>query len=377
MKHILVIGGGPSSVLFALTYKRKHPEDHVTVYEKDDRILKRILVSGNGRANFFNADFLRGEAADKFLNPDELNRLISRKDAEEFLTYLTSELGFAYYIDEKGRFYPFSNTASSLRDTLIKGLNKEKIEVKVNSPLTQINPEKKTVRIHNESLSYDKLFLGLGNLAYDRKELDLVPLWEDLGVHFKEPSPALCPLKTREKIPAYLNGTRLKGHLYLYKDEDVIYEEEGELLLKKDGISGICVFDASLYTEPGKDYRLAFNPFEHDGFRVDFNSKTRSIDDLLGLFPYPFVKVFIDRKESHISANEIRKSLSFHVSGTYSLKESQIAKGGISLDQISNSFALKKHPDICIGGESLDCHAICGGYNMGFAFLSGMIAGNN
>lgn len=373
MKRVRVVGGGPSSVLFALTYKKYHPSDLVSLYEKDSAVLKRVLVSGNGRANFFNEKYLSGTALSAFYDGKEENIGFTKEEAEEFLNFLKEDLNFSYYSDPEGRFYPFSNLSSSLKDALVRGLKKEGIEVFTDSEVKKVNPERKTILVNGKELPYDVLFCGIGNEAFDRKEGSVSSFFQNLGLKITPSSPALCPLATVERIPPVLVGTRLKGKLNLYKKERKIYEENGELLFKKDGISGICVFDASLFIDRPEDYTVRFDPFEHDGVKVSIR-KGESMDGLSGIFPYPFVEALKKSGYKNIDEESVRKFLTFKIRCKYPLKFSQIAKGGVSLSEVTPNFALKQYPGILIGGESVDQHAICGGFNMGFAFLSGFRA---
>lgn len=373
MKQVRVVGGGPSSVLFALIYKKLHPSDSVSLYEKDDSLLKRILVSGNGRANFFNAKYLSGDALSAFYQGKEENIGFSKEEAYEFLDFLKDDLRFCFYRDSEGRFYPYSNLSSSLKGALLRGMEKEGIRSFTNSCVTGIDSKKKKVLVNGKDVPYDLLFCGVGNEAFDRKEGSVASFFKDLGLDVRPSTPALCPLKTVERIPSVLAGSRLKGKLALLKKDEVIYEENGELLFKKDGISGICVFDASLWIDRAEDYTVRFDPFEHDGVKISL-PKDESVEELSGIFPLPFVEAYKKSGAKKVDENSIRKFLTFAVKEKYPLKFSQIARGGVSLSEIKPDFSLKKDPAIYLGGECIDQHAICGGFNMGFAFLSALRA---
>jgi len=370
---VLAIGGGVSSSIFAYQVKTKHPLWDVIIYESSDAILKRILVSGNGRANFFNSSFLDESAHLSFNNQSEYLRLVGYTYADKFLDLLSAKMSFAYYEDSSKRMYPFSNMSSSLKDTLEKNLISSGVKIILHSEADSIDPRNKEVLINNKPVHYDYLFLGLGGSAYDRDSRRNEGIYKDLKLIYNKPEPALCPIIADNKLPFNkLDGTRLKGQLSLYKKDKLIYKEDGELLFKKDSLSGICVFDASLFiTEPYTDYLIKFNPFRHDSkdcSAFDF------ISNLEGLFPYKFCEYISSSRLKKIDAQSVLSLLTFKVKGKYPLKASQISLGGVETSQISANLSLEKYPDIYVGGEMLDLHAICGGFNMGEAFLTGIKA---
>lgn len=361
-------------MLFAYLVKKAHPDYEVVILEASDRILKRVLVSGNGRANFFNAAFLDGTAAKNFSDPAAFNSLISPQDGKDFLNIVENDFHLNWYKDEDGRIYPFSNTSSSLRDALIKGLIEEKVIVKTDKRVDSISPLRKVLRCGKEEYPFDSALLALGGSAYDRKEGANIPLMKSLELQSKPTEPGLCPLVTDNIIPDYLAGCRLNGILTLFKDKKAIYTEPGELLFKKDGISGICVFDASLFiNQKETGYSIQFDPFEHDGKSI---APLISADpmSLEGSLPYPVVKFLVASGLKSTSKEDVLSLLTFRIKDKYPLANSQISLGGLSLNEIRSDFSLQAFNDIYVGGEELDLHAICGGFNMGFSFLSAMKA---
>lgn len=375
MDKIIAVGGGPASVLFAYQIKKAHPDCDITILESDNKILKRVLISGNGRSNFFNEGFLFDGVEKNFSNSLDYKRLFSLAEPSLFLKIVKSELGLPYYSDKEGRIYPFSNISESLRYALTSALAKVGIKVVCDSLVTSINPDQKTIVAGEKTYSYDALFLGLGGYAYDRINSMNKKLITGLDVKYIDADSALCPVKVSKIFPNYLNGTKLKGILSLLKDGNIIYSEEGELLFKKDGLSGICVFNSSLYITDVlfHNYEIAFNPFIHDGKEYNFSGRKR-IEELTCFFPSRFVAYLGYLGFKDVDKEDITTSLLFPIKEKYGLEYSQISLGGISTDEIDINMSLKKYPNIFVGGEMIDLHAICGGFNMGSAFLSGMIA---
>ena len=123
MKKIVIVGGGVSGLVCALTTKTE--DNEVIILEKNDKVGKKILVTGNGRCNFLNDDF----SLDHFhsVNEDNLERFISEDDKNLVLDFINN-LGIEYKI-KNGYYYPFSNKASTIRDTLEYEVNKKGIKV--------------------------------------------------------------------------------------------------------------------------------------------------------------------------------------------------------------------------------------------------------
>ena len=374
--EIVCIGGGVSSCIFAYNLKKNHPDYNITILEASDKILKRILVSGNGRCNFFNSEFLKPELlVNKVSNYKEFNRFFDKDLAKEFLAFLSSEFNFKYYEDDCNRMYPFSNISSSLKEVIEQGLNRLKVKIKLNTKVKSIDLVSKKIISNNGEYKYDKVFIGVGGKSYDRESKDYDLFISSLKLPISNYSSGLTPIVVSKNIPTYLVGTRLKGQLTLKRNRSTIYQEEGEILFKKDGLSGICVFNASLFIDlNSKDsYFISFNPFIHDNVDVSFSSRVK-LEELYGLFNPNLIKYISSLKKNVYTSKDILDLLTFHVINKYPLKDSQISLGGILTSSIDSSFSLKDNKDTYLGGEILDLHGICGGFNMGMAFLSGFKA---
>ncbi len=370
MKKVICIGGGLSSSLFAYQVKKNHPSYKVIILEKDEKILKRVLISGNGRCNFFNGDFLNGSYPLRFNFPSKVKELISENTIDEFIKILKYEFNFSYYSDSSLRYYPFSNSSSSFRDILIKKLNEVGVETLTNSKVVSISPKNKTVNLESGNLNYDYIFIGIGGKAYDRDINENI--LSNLNIDVNPYESCLCPLYTKNKYPS-LDGVRIKGILHLLINSKEVYKEEGELLFKKDGISGICIFNSSLFINEKSKNVIKFNPLCHDNVDLTEIYREFNYDNLVSIFPDKLVKLLLKNREK-LDINELLNFFTFEIKGKYPLKNSQISLGGISLNEIDNNFRLNKHQNIFVGGEIIDLHAICGGYNIGFALLSALRA---
>lgn len=373
---LLCIGGGVASVFCAIKTKLEHPTYDVTILESDKRILKRILVSGNGRSNFFNSSFISNVNSSCF-SSSKYNCFFSLKDALNLLAFLNKELHFKFFTDDSNRMYPFANTSESLYNVLINKIKQLNIDVITECKVTKIDYSKHLIKTSTKDYSFDKLYLGIGGISYDRNKKDYNDLLSSLDLKLDKQSPALCPLVVKEKIPSFLVGTRIKGTVSLLKDNKEIYQEEGELLFKKDGLSGILIFNCSFFIddEHNNRYTIRFNPFIHDNEDIMFNSI--NVDELNGLLSSNVIKYLINDNKNmmikkEISYEYILQKFAFNVAKKYDYKDSQITLGGISLDEINSNFSLKKYPLIYVGGEEISLHGICGGFNIGLAMLEGL-----
>jgi len=375
MKKIIVIGGGIASCMYAYKVKKEHPNYQVTIVEKSDKLLKRILVSGNGRCNFFNEALLRNNVYESY-NYMSFFEYFNLASLSEELLEMLSDMGFAYYFDNEGRAYPFANTSESLWNTLVNSLKKVDVNILLNSEVRNIFPDKKTIKVNDKEQEYDTLFIGVGGAAYDRGLNTFKNIFESMNINYIDQSPALCPVTIQQKIPRFLSGTRLKGNLTLYKDDTPFYDEQGELLFKKDGISGICVFNSSLFINDDSKYTIKFNPFIHDKCMTSLDGK-KPLEYLHGFFPSRLIEYFATLGYKKMDDEDVLNSLQFTVKGKYPLKNSQISLGGINPNEIETNLSLSKYPNIFVGGEIVDLHGICGGYNIGSALLMGFKAADS
>lgn len=351
---VLVIGGGPAGIMASILACKGRD---VTLLEKPSKVNsigRRILVSGNGRANFFNVDLLQEGLFPEY---DFLFRDSRHDYAKDFLEYLSKE-GFAY--TKEGRlYYPFFRRSECLHAFFLDKMKGVSILYK---KAIHIDRENRLVYAEDGSVfSYVDLVIATGGRSFDRKDFSY-GLMDDLGVSYIPFKPMLCPVRTRERIPAYLARQRLRGCLHLLSDGKEIYHEEGELLFKDDGLSGIALFDSTKFLldeKDGKKFEYVFD------YAAGLKEET-----LLSCYPF-FLRRYLS--ENGISP---RAPLKFTFRELYPFEESQASHGGIRLAEINpQTLSLKKDCHIYALGEMLDVNFICGGYHIGSAFIEGYRVG--
>ncbi len=361
---VLVIGSGPAGLLAALLASQKRKVTLVEKPAKEFKLARRILVSGNGRANFFNQDLLTCNVDEEYLPFLFDTRHIY---SQEFIAYLEKE-GFSYVKDDK-LFYPYFRKSECLHSFLLEKL--DHVDVLAGKAI-EVYPDKNEILLFVDGKKiiyhFNDLVLAIGGRSYDRQDYDY-QLLDSLKVRYLPYQSMLCPVKTVEKIPAYLNKNRLRGTLSLYSGDKKLYEEEGELLFKEDGLSGIAVFNSTvaLLKELQKNKKAKFR-YVFDYTSIPGYQKNTS----LNCYPVFLAKYL---KEKNLP---LGKPLEFTFQETYSFKESQASYGGILLEEVDmKTLSLQKNANIYAIGEMLNVNLICGGYNMGISFIQGFRVGKH
>ena len=338
-QKIAIIGGGASGLVAAIKSAGK---GEVVLFEKDDRIGKKILQTGNGRCNFCNKNL----SPQKYNNPKFVERVFSKVGLDDILNFF-KDLGLCYYWDEEGRMYPTSNLASSVLDVLRYECQRVGVVIKTNSPVLDIKIRDGKFEIQNEI--FDKVVISSGNIPNE--------FLDKLGI----------------------SSTEI-----------------GELQFKPDGIGGICVFDVSSIISrkniKNPTIFVDFAPFfENSELKNELNRRLNKQKDepieniFVGMFHRLLGAMLLKRcgiSSSTICKNlknedvdnlvETIKNCPFHIQGT--LGEGQVRVGGISLDEVDENLMSKKYPNLFFVGECLDIDGLCGGYNLAWAWASAILA---
>ena len=241
---VALIGGGASG-LFAAGILNENGVQ-VTIFEKNNKLGKKILASGNGKCNFSNISDLK----------DKYNNIIANDIIEQFTTEDTlkefSKMGLIYKHDDQGRCYPVSETASSVLDCLKGKLNGvdirletivEKIEVINNKPFVFTNEKKE---------EYDYVIFCTGSSASNLGSEKAYSYLNNLGIKLNPNRASLAPVIVKENVKE-LSGVRIKCLVKLIDDNNGVYQEDGEVLFKDNGLSGIAIFNASSYINRNKN----------------------------------------------------------------------------------------------------------------------------
>lgn len=405
MAKVIVIGGGASGLVAAIVASRNHNE--VTILERNDSLGKKILVTGNGKCNYWNED----QSLEHYHSSNEefIEQIITQVNQEKVLDFF-EKIGIVPKL-KNGYYYPYSNQAVSVKAALINEIESLNIKVVLNSyveKLENIN-NKFNVYVGGEKYVSDAVILATGSKAASKTGSDGngYNILKRLGHSLKPVLPSLTQLYGNESYYKNWNGIRLDAKLDLYENDKLIRTESGELHLTDYGISGICTFNLSGYVAKGlnenkKEYiKINFVPFINVSNVDEFITwldernkklKNRTIDQLFdGFIHYKLVFLFL--KLAHIDNNLHWDNLDFNkkrefatlfieykfdIVKTSDFDRAQVCSGGVTLNEINpktmESLKLKK---LYITGEILDVDGDCGGYNLGFAWISGILAGEH
>lgn len=398
MCDIVIIGGGVSGIVSAI--KSFNGRNRITILERNDKCLKKLLLTGNGRCNYFNDDTsisnyhsMREDLLDKVINSDNMSRVLDFYD----------ELGIIPKI-KNGYYYPFSNQASTVREALMFEVMKLGISIKYNYLVEKIERSNNKFII-NDSIVCDKVIIATGSCSYPKTGSDGMgyDFLRKFGHNIIKPLPALVQLNSDFKYCRELSGIRSDVMLSLYEDDEFISSSVGEVQLTDYGISGICTFNLSHFVTRGLDVgkkeviKVNFLPFIKDNYMEWFNTYSNKHNDkniymlLCNILNYKLVKVIlkvcsIDNETYYNELDYNSRSLlidnltnfKFNIVSTKDFNFSQICNGGVSLDEVNlSTFESLIVDGLYITGEVLDINGNCGGYNLICAVISGILVGDD
>ena len=368
MKKIAIIGGGVSGVTFALNVQDKVK---VTIYEREKELLLKLLKTGNGKANIYN----RAIKLDAYNDSDFMNKHFNHIEAE--LDRYFNDLGLLTYTDEEGRVYPYSRSASGLRDYLLAKL---KADIKVNTKIEEVKKSKEGYLINGEY--FDAVVLSTGSSAGLFKyalnnENDF--LLNSLKLKRSDLVPVIKTISVKENLKL-LHNRRSEVVMSLWQDDKVLIKERGEVLFKSDGLSGIVSFIVSSYFEwahkvaPNATYKVTLDLMPDYG-ALDVLKIIKTKDDYAKVFA-PHIVSYLNTQKGDDYLKNI-KALPFSPLSLNNPENTQAISGGVFVSLIDDNFALENDPNIYVLGEVLNIDGICGGYNLGFAFYSAIIGSRN
>lgn len=384
---IIIIGAGASGIVTAINTKNEN--NKVILLEKNDRIGKKLLATGNGRCNYTNMNLTEKN----YSSPDFVKRTLEEFTNEDLINYFKI-LGLESTRDGE-RVYPISLKANSVLNILIYWLEKKGIEIKTNSQVKEIKKRKKGYEVitNEETLKADVVVAAFGGKAMPASGSDGVSfeILKKMGIRVTDLKPALTQLKLDSKYLKHLSGTKVQGRARLFKNEKVIDEREGEILFTNYGISGPPILDMSVNISDNNIIEVPLiNNLNEESIDMLYNRyymfSDFSLEEfLMGIVDKKFIHYIVDslNMDKNIAMNMIPvgdfekivglllKSR-FRVIGNTGFKNAQVTRGGVSLDEVNpENYESKKFKGLYIIGEALDIDGDCGGYNLHFAFGCG------
>ena len=386
MSDIIIIGGGPSGIVTAI--KAKNKNNNVIVLEKNNTPLKKLLLTGNGKCNYFNEIFSTKNYHS--MNIDIVDKIISDKNLNGVKEFF-DELGIIPKI-KNGYYYPFSNQATTIKNVLLREAELKGVNIICNSEVLDIEKKDKfIIKCTDKEYTCDKLVISMGSKAYPKTGSDGLgySLLEKLGHGIIKPLPALVQLTSNFKYLKDIDGVRTDVYMELFEDDKYIDSESGELQFTNYGISGICTFNLSNYVTRGLDegrsevIKINLVPFIETLITpwMDQYSKKNSNKNLTELLVSNlkgtnYYKDLTNEEKLELCKN--LRSLKIEITGTKSFDNSQICNGGVPLSEINyQTMESNIVKDLYITGELLDMNGNCGGYNLTTCWISGLLAGKD
>ena len=391
MNKIVVVGGGFSGLVSAISAKKDNNE--VIVLEKRNIVGKKILVTGNGRCNYYNE-----VQENKFYHSSNEEFVSNIKDDTHMVLDFYNDLGIIPYIKD-GYYYPYSKEASTIRNALEKKCNELGIKIITDYKVESIVKENDLFIINND-IKCNKVIVGTGSIAYYKDDEQLIgyDIAKKFGHSIIKLLPSLVQLKGNGNYFKKWAGVRSDAIVSLYVDNYLINKEKGEVMLTDYGLSGICIFNlsghASRSLDLGLDVRVDINfvPWLSENIYKFLENRDGSIEYVLsGMLNSKLVSLIlelcnINKDKSFKELNDNEKDLlvdhllnfKVDINGVNDFDKAQVCSGGIDTKKIDkDTYESKLVKGLYFVGEILDVDAICGGYNITFATLSGIKAGSD
>ena len=404
MKTVVVIGGGAAGMMAAIECAGKGAK--VSLYEKNDRLGKKLFITGKGRCNLTNACDMEDLLKSVMKNHKFMYSAFQGFNNWETIGFF-EDLGLATKIERGNRVFPQSDHSSDVIKVLEKEMKDKGVEVFLSQKVSKVLEENGKITgvtlEGGKSVKADAVIVATGGLSYPLTGStgDGFQFAKAMGHKVTETSPALVPMETKEAWVPSLQGLSLKNiEVTIKKDKKVLYNEFGEMLFTHYGVSGPLILSASsvVLNELKKgeltlkiDLKPALSEEQlDDRILRDFSeAKNKQFKNVLGgLLPAKLIPVVIalsgispEKKVNEINKKERRtlletlKGLTMTLTDVRGYTEAIITRGGVDVKEISPStMESKKVTGLYFAGEVLDVDAVTGGFNLQIAWSTAIAA---
>ncbi len=386
----VVIGGGAAGICAAISKGRRG--EPVIICEKMPQLGKKLLASGNGRCNLLNDNL-----SEAFYNPDgrHLVKSVFDKFGKLEILNLFKSLGLETYSQE-GRIFPVTNQATSVLKVLEMELRRLSIPIEYDFNCSGISFSTCGILVSSKdgrAIECQRVIITGGGKTYPAFGSDgsMYEIARQLGHTIVEPVPSAVPLIVKDSLCHVLQGQKILAGAKSIIDGKEDNEVRGELLFTKYGLSGSCILDVS------EEISIAINrhhksevyvsidmvPFmdaeqlsnELDRRRI---AKVPAEEMLAGILSNKCCVALADlfeKNDLNLAVNSL-KSRRFKVTGTRGWNEAEFTAGGVNVNEVRTGTLESKYKSgIYFAGEVLDVDGKRGGYNLGWAWASGFVAG--
>lgn len=404
MREIMIIGGGASGMMAAITAARRGSK--VCIVERLNRVGKKILVTGNGRCNMSNTYLLPEHYhSDSQNNVADVIARFGYAETEKFF----KELGILPLI-EGTKVYPLSEQATTVLDVMRMEMERLGVEILVDTKIIALHKKGSSWQLETEEgekLSAKKVIVATGGMTNTSLGCDGLgyELLKKLGHTVVTPFPILVHVLSNSPYCKMMKGTKVKAIAHAYVEDKLARSEYGEVLFTEDGLSGPPIFQISRQvSKAAQDKQKAkivldlFPQMDEEAlvsllYERTYQHPERTVEELLiGMLHkrviVPVLKASqitaIHRQVDALEYEEVSriahtlKAFTFEVQGTRGYKFAQVTAGGIRASEIDFlTMASLKAENLYITGEVMDIDGDCGGYNLQWAWATGFIAGES
>ncbi len=397
--YIAIIGGGASGLMCGCIAGKKYNDKKTVILERDNRVGKKILVSGNSRCNMTNLDSDISKYHTSFC--DGVSNLLTNYPPQKIIDYFES-IGLVTMVDSENRVYPLSRQASAVLSVLRNELRRQNVEEICDTEVISIDKTKDGYKLTcSDKIIFAKKVViatgGKNNYAMKVVNNPHSPA-VSIGHKISKLTPSLSPVIVKSKHINSLKGIRALGKVSAIVDKQVVKSEYGEIQFSNNSLSGICVFNLSNILNKTDNGEIAVQLLPQYSFseikdiihrRIKLTSNDNVQEIFTGLFHKNIGIALL--KESKIDTAKKSKDLTnseintlsntidcwkFKTEKSNDFSNAQVTAGGVTgsqIDTVTLESKIAKNVYLC--GEVIDVNGDCGGFNLQFAFSSGMCVG--
>lgn len=405
MSKVAVVGGGAAGMMAAVFAARN--ENEVYLYEKNEKLGKKLFITGKGRCNLTNTADMEELFAAVVSNPKFLYSSFYSFTNEQTIAFF-EELGVKTKVERGGRVFPVSDHSSDVIRGLERELNRLGVHIVLNTEVKELLAVNGSVRgvllASGKRTDADAVIVAAGGLSYPSTGStgDGYRMAESCGHKITPLSPALVPMEVKEWYAKELMGLSLRNiGITITDGSKKLYQDFGEMLFTHYGVSGPVILSASSITgsrlkEKELTLHIDLKPAltkEQLDKRVlrefESNHNRQFKNAVAGLFPAKLLPVMVDlsgipeekrvneiTKEERKKFTDLIKDFTMTLTGLRSYSEAIITRGGISVKEIDpGTMESKLIKGLFFAGEVLDLDAVTGGFNLQIAWSTGFLAG--
>jgi predicted Rossmann fold flavoprotein len=412
MNKIIVIGGGPAGMFAAIA--AAEAESQVTLLEKNEKLGKKLYITGKGRCNITNAGDMDNLFANIMTNAKFLYSAFYSYDNQRVIDFFERN-GLRTKIERGNRVFPVSDHSSDVIATLQKVLKEKKVKIMLHTQVQSLLEEPSVddmsqnvvagVKLEDgTTMQADAVIVATGGFSYQTTGStgDGYRFAKEMGHTVTDIHPSLVPFLAKEGYVQQMQGLALKNvEVRILNGKKLLYQEFGEMLFTHFGVSGPLLLSASAAIKPSLtagelsmfiDLKPALSEeqLDHRLLREFEEAKNKQFKNSIGgLFPAKMIPVMLElsgidpeKKVNEITKAERRyfigliKAFPVTLCGLRDFNEAIITKGGVKVKEVNPStMESKLVPHLYFCGEVLDLDAMTGGYNLQIAWSTGYLAG--